>query len=216
MIVPLVSRTATCAISRLVLAFAVAWSPMTNAAAGVTGADVAPQSSRFNAADISRVDRLLALVQRKLDQAPLVAEAKWASMTRIEDSEGEERAIEEVRTRAARAGVDTIFAVRFARAQIDAGKSIQAARHKQWTIDSKTAPKRTVDRAPAEVAYQAPAPITALTDAELRMLRDAAVVLRRQGSRRLLDSRAADLIQVGGADLLASQVALQPLYELAN
>jgi hypothetical protein len=49
-----------------------------------------------------------------------------------------------------------------------------------------------------------------------RTLRDAVNVLRRPGGRRLLDARAADLINVGGPDLLAAQAALKPIYDLAN
>ena len=50
----------------------------------------------------------------------------------------------------------------------------------------------------------------------LTAARDAAPVLRRRGGRVLLDARAADLIRVGGQDLLAGQAALKPLYEIAN
>jgi len=50
----------------------------------------------------------------------------------------------------------------------------------------------------------------------LKAFRDALGVLRRPRSRALLDARAADLIHVGGPDLLAAQAALKPLYAIAN
>ena len=52
--------------------------------------------------------------------------------------------------------------------------------------------------------------------AMLKALRDALSVLRQRGGRSLLDARAADLIHVGGQDLLAGQAALKPLYDIAN
>ena len=138
-------------------------------------------------------------------------------MTRIEDSEGEQRTLDSVRTRSRRLGIDADAATAFARAQIEAEKSIEAAHHRQWTLDAKTAPARNVERGPTDVAYPSSSqqPRT-LDDLELRALRDAMPVLRRAGGRQLLDRRAADVIQIGGNDLIASQMALKPLYDIAR
>lgn len=179
-------------------------------------AKATPLERTFSAADAARVDRVLKLIQQGLDRAPEVAAARWKSMTRIEDSDGEQRAIDSTRAQAARLGLDPDLAAQFQRAQIDAGKAIQAARHRQWALEGAAAPARTSDRAASVIVYQAPAPVPAFNTEALRALREAALVLRRAGGRRLLDARAADLIQIGGADLLASQVALKPLYDIAH
>ena len=184
-------------------------------AAPAAAVDTRIRIAGFSSADVARVDRLLLLIQRRLEQAPHDAEVKWTSMTRIEDSEGEQRAIESVRSRSARAGVDSAVATAYAQSQIDAVKSIQAARHRQWALDARSAPARNSERAPMEIVYQSPKADPALTDAELRALRDALGVLRRVGGRRLLDARAADHIRAGG-DLLAGQTALKPLYAVAK
>ena len=170
----------------------------------------------FTAADTARVDRLLKLVQQGLDRAPEIAESRWTTMTRIEDSASELKAIDATRSESTRQRLDPELAARFAMAQIEAGKAIQAARHRQWALEGKTTPTRAAERNASVIAYQAPAPEPAMGAAMLRALRDAAVVLRRAGGRQLLDARAADLIQLGGADLLAGQIALKPLYEIAH
>ena len=138
-------------------------------------------------------------------------------MTRIEDSEGEQRTLDSVRMRSRRLAFDADAAVAFGRAQIEAEKSIEAAHHRQWALDAKSAPPRNVERGPTDVAYPASAQqLRTLEEAELRALRDALPVLRRAGGRQLLDARAADVIQVGGNDLIASQIALKPLYDIAR
>ena len=184
-------------------------------AAPAAAVDTRTRSAGFSSNDVARVDRLLLLIQRRLEQAPHAAEVKWTSMTRIEDTESEQRAIESVRSRSARAGVDPAVAAAYAQSQIDAVKSIHASRHRLWALDARSAPARNAERAPMDIVYQSPKTDPALTDAELRALRDALSVLRRGGGRRLLDERAADHIQAGG-DLLAGQTALKPLYDVAN
>ena len=185
-------------------------------AADGRGSSGAPER-RVVRADIARIDDLLRHVQARLDLAPKLAESKWISMTRIEDSEGEEKLLATVRDRSPRLKLEPEFAASFARAQIEAAKSIQASRHRQWALDRATAPPRNVQRGPTDVAWPAPARIDApFDDRELEALRDAMPVLKRPGGRMLLDARAADLIQVGGADLIASQIALEPLYRIAR
>jgi hypothetical protein len=108
--------------------------------------------------------------------------------------------------------MDRDLAVRFAQAQIDAGKIIQAARHRSWAAEPATAPKRESEAN----AWRASTTEPELGLPMLRALRDSLDILRRSGGRGLLDARAADLIHVGGPDLLAAQAALKPLYEIAN
>jgi chorismate mutase len=133
-------------------------------------------------------------------------------MSRIEDSMSEQAVIDAVKVRSAKLGVDQELAVRFAQAQIDAGKIIQTVRHRAWATDASQAPARDT----AANVFRASTPEPEFSIAMLRALRDAAAVLRRPGGRQLLDARAADFIHVGGPDLLAGQAALKPLYDLSN
>ena len=171
-----------------------------------------PRAGGFSPVEIARVDRLLQLIQKRLELAPIVAETRWKTMSRIEDSMSEQTAIDAVAVRAAKLGLNAEFAARFASAQIEAGKIIQAARHRAWAMDTSLAPGRDTT---ANV-FKASTPEPEFSTAMLRALRDAATIVRRRGGRILLDARAADLIHVGGPDLLAGQTALMPLYEIAN
>ena len=172
----------------------------------------APLAPGFSPAQVGRVDRLLRLVQKRLEQAPKIAETRWKTMSRIEDSASEQAVIDAVRARSVRLGIDTELSAGFARAQLDAGKLIQTARHREWAADASLAPTRDTT---ANI-FQASTPEPEFSAAMLRALDEAVTVLRRRGGRNLLDARAADLIHVGGPDLLAGQVALKPLYDLAN
>ena len=137
-------------------------------------------------------------------------------MTRIEDSVGEEKTLASVRTRSRALGLDPQVCRYLLRAQIEATKSIQASRHRAWALDAKTAPaaERRTWRDRCRVSGFVAGRVT-LKTANSRAARRAADPARPAG-RRLLDARAADLIQVGGADLLASQIALEPLYAIAR
>ena len=166
----------------------------------------------FSPAQIASVDHLLQFIQKRLEQAPTIAETRWKNMSRIEDAIGEQTVINAVRTQSAKVGLDVELAARFAQAQIDAGKIIQTARHREWGADTGKAPNRdtTVN------FFEASTPEPAFSTATLHALRDAVSVLRQRGGRTLLDARAADLIHVGGPDLLSGQTALRPLYDIAN
>jgi chorismate mutase len=172
----------------------------------------APRAPGFSPAEVGRVDRLLQLIQKRLELAPAIAETRWKTMSRIENSTSEQTGIDAVRARSVKLGLDAELAARFARAQIDAGKIIQTGRHREWAADTRVAPARDTT---ANV-FQASTPEPEFSATMLRALRDAVTVLRRRGGRSLLDARAADLIHVGGPDLLAGQAALKPLYDIAG
>src|SRR4029079_1587517 len=87
-------------------------------------------------------DRLLRLIQERLDMAPAIAETRWKAMSRIEDSVSEQALNDGVRKQSAALRLDVDLALGFAQAQIDAGKIIQAERHKQWAGNPDAAPKR--------------------------------------------------------------------------
>jgi chorismate mutase len=172
----------------------------------------AQRAPGFSPTEVGRVDRLLQLIQKRLELAPTIAATRWQTMSRIEDSASEQAVIDAVRMRSARLGLDADLAARFARAQIDAGKIIQAARHREWATDTSLAPGRNTKAN----GFQASTAEPEFGAAILVALNTAAPVLRRRGGRSLLDARAADLIHVGGFDLHAGQAALKPLYEIAN
>ncbi|MEP7084823.1 MAG: hypothetical protein ABI854_08810 [Betaproteobacteria bacterium] len=175
-------------------------------------ARAAQRPAAFSSSQTRRIDALLRHIQQRLDLAPALAETRWKTMARIEDSASEQTAIDAAGAEALKIGLDAELAARFAQAQIEAGKIIQVARHREWATNPGAAPSRHSTTDP----FRASAPEPAFTSALLRTLRDAAGVLRRPGGRRLLDARAADLIHVGGPDLLAGQAALKPLYDIAN
>jgi chorismate mutase len=172
----------------------------------------AQRAPGFSPTEIGRVDRLLQLIQKRLELAPTLAETRWKTSSRIEDGMSEQTVIDAVGARSATLGLDAELATRFARAQIDAGKIIQTARHREWAADTSLAPARDTT---ANV-FQASTPEPEFSAAMIKAFRDAVAVLRRRGGRSLLDARAADLIHVGGPDLLAGQAALRPLYDIAN
>ena len=180
--------------------------------ASVAWAIPAASPTGFSAQQVGRVDRLLLLIQKRLELAPTVAETRWKSMSRIEDSASELALIDAVRAQSATLRLDRELAVRFAQAQIDAGKIIQTVRHQQWA----TEPNRAPTKHKSTDGWKASTAEPELGIAMLRAFRDSLDVLRRRGGRGLLDARAADLIHVGGSDLLAAQAALKPLYEIAK
>lgn len=173
---------------------------------------VAQHAQGFSRAQVGRIDRLLQLIQQRLDLAPGIAETRWRTMARIEDSANDQAMVESAKTRSARIGLQPALAVRFTEAQIEAGKIIQTARHRYWAADPALAPQRDKNAD----AFKSSSADPEVGPDLLTAVRDAAPVLRRKGGRALLDARAADLIRVGGPDLLAAQAALKPLYDIAN
>ena len=169
-------------------------------------------AAAFTQTQVGRVDQLLKLMQARLELAPAIAEMRWRTMSRIEDHGSEHALLDAVRKQSASLRLDADLAVRFAQAQVDAGKIIQAERHKQWAAEPARSPKRQQVDNPLRASTNEPE----LGLPMLRAFRDALDVLKRRGSRNLLDARAADLIRVGGSDLLAAQAAMRPLYEIAN
>jgi chorismate mutase-like protein len=172
----------------------------------------APQRNGFSRVEVGRIDRLLELIQKRLERAPELAAARWKSMSRIEDRASEQQLLEAARRRAAMLRLDPELAARFAQAQVDAAKIIQAERHKHWASAPAAAPGRDGIADPLKASTAEPE----LDASLLRAWRDALPVLRKPDAGAIVDARAADRIHVGGGDLLAAQVALKPLYEVAQ
>jgi chorismate mutase len=195
---------------RLVRVFAAAACAVLLAGSPLGAAEAS--SGAFTRGDVARVDRLLVLIQERLEHAPRLAETRWREGGRIEDHASEERLLDAARKDAAALKLDPELATRFAQAQVDAAKIIQTERHKHWSARPGDAPQRKAVADPLRASTVEPDIPRAL----LAAYRDAIVILKRQGARSLLDARAADLIRTGGGDLLAAQAALKPLYELAR
>ena len=194
--------------SVMALAFVVGSTILAVAADAIAGSP----ASRFSRADVARIDRLLVLIQQRLERAPALAEARWRSMSRIEDTGSEKQLLDAARKQAATLKLDAELAARFAEAQVEAGKIIQAERHKHWATSPGAAPARDKASDPLRASIAEPE----LDAGLLKAWRDALPILRRPAAIGVVDARAADLIHVGGSDLPAAQVALRPLYEIAN
>jgi hypothetical protein len=147
----------------------------------------------FAPAQVARVDRLLRLIQKRLDMAPGDRrDARWrrcrGSRTARARS-ADRRSAKALGRRSARG----VVRIRFAQAQIDAGKIIQAERAQAMGGDPSRAEASGECR--IRCAHRRPSLNSATPVEGIRATRctssDAA-------ARALLDARAADLIHVGG------------------
>ena len=93
----------------------------------------APQSST----DTAKIDRLLVLIDQRLDVAPMVAQAKWNSGAPISAPEREAQILQQVAAEAAAAGVDPAFAHDFFQTQFEASKEFQERQHAQWRSEGQ-------------------------------------------------------------------------------
>ncbi|MGE0383264.1 MAG: gamma subclass chorismate mutase AroQ [Gammaproteobacteria bacterium] len=84
------------------------------------------------AADLARIDRLLALVDARLALAPEVARAKWVAGAPIDDPDRERLLLERTLGQARAAGLDGGLAADFLQAQIDASKAVQRDLFERW------------------------------------------------------------------------------------
>ena len=99
--------------------------------AGCQSPGVIPEASRHE-----EVDRLLTLIEQRLDVAPMVARAKWNSGAPIDDPVREKQILDGLmQTLDAGGKLDEeskLFMRRFFQSQFDAGKILQHALHAQW------------------------------------------------------------------------------------
>jgi chorismate mutase len=89
---------------------------------------------------VEKVDRLLLLMQQRLQTAEDVARIKWNSGAPIEDVARENAIVEQAGAEATRYGVRWETAREFLRAQIEASKVIQRARFAEWSKPTEGAP----------------------------------------------------------------------------
>ncbi|MBP0591463.1 chorismate mutase [Paraburkholderia sp. LEh10] len=92
---------------------------------------LAPTSSRADGDDTA-LTNLIALVSQRLSLAEPVARYKWTHHQPITDTPREQALLTDVGNRAAKAGVDPVFARAFFQDQIDASKEVQNALFDTW------------------------------------------------------------------------------------
>lgn len=166
---------------------------------------------RFSGDDAARIDSLLGAMRERLDVAPEVARVKWNTKGPIEDLPREKQIVDAVARAAPDHQLDPAVASAFFQAQIDASKVVQRALHQQWTAANQSPFEKVPD-----LGKDIRPILDRLTPALLKALGDAMPVLRRPGSRALLDARADAILAgaPGGTD--AVRVALAPLRELGK
>jgi chorismate mutase-like protein len=145
------------------------------------------EGTAYAASDAEAMDKLLRLMQRRLQIAHDVARNKWNRSAPIEDLEREQAVIDAATRQAARRGMDAPRIGVFFQMQITAGKIIQASLFEQWKAARL---ERSVD-AP-DLAAGLRSELDRLTVELLAAFEQATPALGRQGARQLLWQRAAN------------------------
>ncbi|MGR2738069.1 gamma subclass chorismate mutase AroQ [Billgrantia sp. Q4P2] len=157
--------------------------------------------------DKAAIDRMLVMIDERLDVAPLVAQAKWNSGAPIEAPEREAQILDQVTEDAEAAGVDEDFARRFFDKQFEASKQVQRRLHHQWLQEG-----RSTFADPPDLAEEVRPVLDRLTPQLIESLAAIERIAEVEGSGRYLERRAAELIQ-DDFDGEPRDVAIQPLVE---
>lgn len=157
--------------------------------------------------DKAAIDRMLVLIDERLDVAPLVAQSKWNSGEPIEAPEREAQILDQVAEDAEAAGVDDAFARRFFDKQFEASKQVQRRLHHQWLQEG-----RSTFADPPDLAEEVRPVLDRLTPQLIEALADMQRIAEVEGAGRYLEQRAAELIQ-DDFDGEPRDVAIAPLRE---
>ncbi|KAA0011916.1 gamma subclass chorismate mutase AroQ [Billgrantia pellis] len=157
--------------------------------------------------DKAVIDRMLVLIEERLDVAPVVAQAKWNSGASIEAPEREARILDQVTAQAGEAGVEEDFARRFFEKQFEASKQVQRRLHHQWLQEG-----RSPFADPPDLAEDVRPVLDRLTPQLIEALADIERVAEVEGTGRYLERRAAELIR-DDFDGEPRDVSIQPLVE---
>jgi chorismate mutase len=157
--------------------------------------------------DKAAIDRMLVLIDERLDVAPLVAQSKWNSGAPIEAPEREAQILDQVAEDAEAAGVDDAFARRFFDKQFEASKQVQRRLHHQWLQEG-----RSPFADPPDLAEEVRPVLDRLTPQLIEALADMQRIAEVEGAGRYLEQRAAELIQ-DDFDGEPRDVAIAPLRE---
>jgi chorismate mutase len=162
------------------------------------------------AADVEKIDRVLALIQQRLGYMDDVARNKWTSGAPVEDLPREREIIDGIGRQAAGYGLDAAIARDFFRAQIEASKIIQTTRFREWRAQNHP-PFREMPDLRDKIR---PA-LDALTPEMMKALAAALPALQTPGSATVVYARAAAIVNVIAADVPARDAAVAPLTRLA-
>ncbi|WP_238984564.1 gamma subclass chorismate mutase AroQ [Billgrantia kenyensis] len=157
--------------------------------------------------DKAAIDRMLVLIDERLDVAPLVAQSKWNSGEPIEAPEREAQILDQVAEDAEAAGVDDAFARRFFDKQFEASKQVQRRLHHQWLQEG-----RSTFADPPDLAEEVRPVLDRLTPQLIEALADMQRIAEVEGAGRYLEQRAVELIQ-DDFDGEPRDVAIAPLRE---
>ncbi|WP_104202903.1 gamma subclass chorismate mutase AroQ [Billgrantia saliphila] len=157
--------------------------------------------------DKAVIDRMLVLVDERLDVAPAVAKAKWNSGAPIEAPEREAQILDQVTAQAGEAGVDEDFARRFFEKQFEASKQVQRRLHHQWLQEG-----RSPFADPPDLAEDVRPVLDRLTPQLIEALADIERIAEVEGSGRYLQRRAQELVR-DDFDGEPRNVSIQPLME---
>jgi len=163
------------------------------------------------AADASKVDRLLVLVRERLELAPAVAQAKWNSGAPIEDLPREREILDAVARAAPGYGLEPRAAVAFFGAQIEAGKVVQQALHRDWRAQG-----RPPFAAAPDLGRELRPAFDRLTPELLAALGEAQPAIARAGGRALVAEAAGRIMAGAPGGAAAEEAALAPLYATGN
>ncbi|PXX98353.1 gamma subclass chorismate mutase AroQ [Halomonas sp. LBP4] len=151
------------------------------------------------------IDRMLSLIDARLDVAPVVARAKWNSGAAINAPEREAQLLDRVADEASEAGVDEAFAREFFEKQFDASKQIQRRLQLRWVQEG-----RGPFANPPDLAEEVRPVLDRLTPQLIDALSDMQRIARVEGAGRYLEARSRVLVQ-DDFDGEPRAVALAPL-----
>ncbi|GHC28057.1 gamma subclass chorismate mutase AroQ [Aidingimonas halophila] len=165
------------------------------------------QSSLPPTEDQAAIDRMLHLIDERLEVAPLVARSKWNSGAAIEAPEREAQILDQVASRAADAGVDEDFARHFFQAQFEASKQVQRQLHERWEDEGR----EPFDN-PPDLAEEVRPTLDRLTPALIDALNEMERLADVEGASGYLEARATEFTrdEVYGEP---RETALQPLLD---
>lgn len=156
-----------------------------------------------------KIDRLLTLMDQRLDVAVMVAQSKWNSGAPINDPVREQKILDDLSASLTNASEDEkSFMRRFFQAQFDAGKFIQLDLHARWR-------KEHHERfaAPPDLARDIRPELDRLTPLLIEAVNQALPSLRQAATRQYLQQRSVTLVR-GDADGAARREAVRVLLEI--
>ncbi|MGQ4878586.1 gamma subclass chorismate mutase AroQ [Billgrantia sp. LNSP4103-1] len=157
--------------------------------------------------DKAAIDRMLVLIDERLDVAPVVAQAKWNSGAPIEAPEREAEILDQVAEDAEAAGVDEDFARRFFEKQFEASKQVQRRLHHQWLQEG-----RSPFADPPDLAEEVRPVLDRLTPQLIESLGDIERIEAVDGAAHYLERRVEEVVR-DDFDGEPRDVAIEPLRE---